>query len=747
MTNSPDGFKSAKSQILDPYVSLFALTLLLSAALTFTIQPMVGKMLLPLVGGTPSGWLVTMVFFQMALLAGYVIAHLLSRFSVLVHMSGVIALLMLGLLMFPLHLKPELIENSGLPESMTVLVTLVLSLTPPCVALFTLSPSLQRLFEAGSGSTRRDPYFLFAASNLGSLGGLVLYPLLIEHISGLAEQTDTWQQRYKLLIVLCVLCLAIAKKHLTTRAAVKPAAATPLTWRTRGWWLLLAFIPSSLMLGVTAHVTSDLGGVPFFWVLPLALYLLTFILAFAQREFFSLATIDFLRTASIAILIAFFVKRPSAISISVPEQSIFPLAAFFLTALYCHVRLASSRPDTSRLTEFYLWVAVGGALGGLFSTFVAPFVFPLPVEFILVAVLSCLLRGERRGFGTDDVKRVMLVATVAAAGAALLYGIKPFPATRVGQLEDILATCLLLGSLVIISLWPRYLAGFSLILGAVTLIMQHGMNRLDVHRDFFGVLRVFETTKDDMTVRTMFHGSTLHGLEQVAPKIDTTPHSYYEGSLEDLINLRKPKDVGILGMGAGIILCYQAPGRHYTVYEIDPAVPVLAAKWFDYMRNCGDPDFRIGDGRRMLAAEERQEPHDLLVVDVFTSDAIPIHLLTKEAFGIYFKRLKSDGLLAIHISNRFYDLRGQISSIVAALGFHALFKEFRPPVSEKLQLSMHSHWVVVARTEDELAPLRNEGWVDLPPPTARVWTDDFSDALSALKIFQPQTEIVHAQAH
>ncbi len=733
------------SQIADPAVFLFSLTLFLSAALTFTIQPMIGKILLPLVGGTPSGWLVTMVYFQMALLAGYAIAHMLARLPVVTHMVIVIVLLLAGLLMFPLHIKENIIETPGLPEALRVLLALFASLTLPCVALFTLSPSLQRLFKAGSA---RDPYFLFAASNLGSLGGLLAYPLIIEHVSGLSTQTHVWERKYEILVFLCVACLALAYKKTKNVKEIADMAALPaIPWKMRGGWVLLAFLPSSLMLGVTAHVTSDLGSVPFFWVLPLALYLVTFILAFAQRQVIKLSTIEFLRNASIAVLMAFFVKRPSAIAVSVPEEAIFPLAAFFFTAMFCHFKLAAERPDARKLTEFYLWVAVGGALGGLFNTFVVPFAFPLPVEFIFIAVFASLIHSDRPVPAFLKDKRYILIGSLAAIGLTYMYGTVPFPDTRDAMVVDVLATVILLGSLILISFQPRLLTGLCLVIGTVALALPHGMHRLDVHRDFFGVLRVFETVNKDMTVRTMFHGSTLHGLEQVAPVIDTNPHAYYEGPLTNLFILRKPSDVAILGMGAGTILCYQASGRHYTMYEIDPAVPELAAKWFDYVRVCGTPDMRIGDGRRMLAVGKIEKPYDMLIVDVFTSDAIPIHLLTKEAFQVYFDRLKPDGLLAIHISNRFYDLRYPISNIMGALGLHGLYKDYKPPEFKKLPLTMHSQWVVIARDEAELKSLRQQNWIDLPAPHERVWTDDFSDALSALRIFQPQPEVNHAQTH
>jgi hypothetical protein len=268
-------------------------------------------------------------------------------------------------------------------------------------------------------------------------------------------------------------------------------------------------------------------------------------------------------------------------------------------------------------------------------------------------------------------------------------------------------------------------------------------NRLRaVERNFFGVLRVYDSSpgasgaerSNAIVLRKFYHGTTIHGIQKIAPDPETSPLGYYfpKGPLNDVMTLQPWKDVGGIGMGTAGIVCYQAPRRHYTYYEIDPAVPLLAEAWFGFMRACGTPDVKIGDGRKLLETGKGIR-HDLLIIDAFTSDSIPVHLLTREAFQLYFSRLRENGVVLVHISNRFYDLRVPLRNIANALGFSVLTRTYRPSEQDRLALAASSQWAALAVDEATLAPLRSKGWVDLPAPRGRIWTDDYSNLLTALK--------------
>ncbi|NTU76940.1 MAG: fused MFS/spermidine synthase [Alphaproteobacteria bacterium] len=726
-----DARTSSRRQMMDPLVLLFSLTLFLSAALMFAVQPLVGKMLLPLVGGAPSGWLVAMAYFQLALLAGYFLAHRLSFFPARLHGLILVLALLAGLSMQPVQMSHALLDVKNIPESFRVFLLLLAQLTLPFLALAMLSPSLQRLFAHSGSPAAGNPYFLFAASNIGSFGGLLLYPLWMERSMGLLAQSHLWRAGYLLLVLLVATCwLLTTRKESAPREAKSAEALPPLPWRQRGKWLVLSFLPSSLMLGVTAHITVDIGAVPFFWVLPLALYLLTFVLAFMRESTAGEKILRQLQPFSVAILVFDMVEQPTIITSLKMFQMIFPLSVFFLTSLLAHFMLASSRPAPRRLTEFYLYVATGGALGGIFNAFVAPFLFPLPIEFYLVALAGCwVFPRPEKWFFSPFRRGVPFAVFGALLSAVALYCFR----LSGGSLAAIYAaSLLLLLTLLRLVERPRYLAltGGGLLL--IALLAFGSLTLLDVQRNFFGVIRVYEQQEDGVTLRTMSHGSTTHGFQKVAPDPETIPDAYYHplGPLGDVMAVRAPRDVGVVGMGTGATVCYEAPERKYTFYEIDPHVPPLAAKWFDYMRVCGDPRIVMGDGRKGLA-EDPGARYDLLIIDAFTSDAIPLHLLTQEALLEYKEKLAADGIVLFHITNRFYNFRAPLSGLARATGLHALAKSYKS--SNLYKTGASSDWVAFAATAATLAPLRERGWIDLPSSQERLWTDDYSNLLSALK--------------
>ncbi|MDD5587385.1 MAG: hypothetical protein PHY92_10615, partial [Alphaproteobacteria bacterium] len=425
---------SPRRPALDPLVILFSVTLFLSAALMFAVQPMAGKMLLPLVGGAPSGWLVAMAFFQLALLAGYYLAHKLSVLPARWQGAALLLLLAVGWMMQPVRFPASLPGLDQIPESFRVLLILVFRMAVPFLALALLSPTLQRLFAASASPSAKDPYFLFAASNLGSFAGLFLYPLWMERMMGLAAQSVWWRGAFTALGVLCLLCWAVAAARTPgqhERAA--PEREKPFEWRLRLQWMALAFVPSSLMLGLTAFVTLDVGAVPLFWVLPLALYLVTFVLAFARKDRKEPLWLTYLQPVTVVSFVTASLFHFGAIGTINFSRVFLPLAAFFATALRAHFALASSRPDAGRLTEFYLYVALGGAMGGVFNAFLAPVLFPESVEFYVVAAASLLVFPPVKVW--PFAKRpyalpvAILIAFVLTAGLPFARKQIPFAAT------------------------------------------------------------------------------------------------------------------------------------------------------------------------------------------------------------------------------------------------------------------------------------------------------------------------------
>jgi len=772
--------------------AFFSFTLFISAGLMFAVQPMIGKMMLPLVGGTPSAWLIAMAFFQLVLLAGYAFAHGLSYLPPRKHVIAVCAVLLLGLVMLPLGFGAN--SNIETPGPAKVFFALLSHVFLPFFALSTVSSSLQRLFS--SQGKLADPYFLFAASNFGSFCGLLLYPFWLERYYGLLIQSAGWQIVYIALIGLCVGCLLLSQK---SRESVeeRQETAPPVSWGQRGRWVLLAFVPSSLMLGITAYITVEQGSIPLFWVIPLALYLFTFVVAFARHQIIKPSLVSALQPLTLAFIFFIFLEKPFITEMG-SEHLIYPALAFFFSALLCHLKLASERPPPGRLTEYYLWIAVGGALGGSFNAFLAPILFPLPIEFMLVILASCWLHPGLFKASSRTASCIRAIAVVLAVLASVIWSVfgPNNPRFRDSQLfqdpmplgfalagvfcyglfywyvkakssdsgrssskglfffAGLLAlvavaaiaihlkayknsligdTTLLIMffSLSVVSLWPRVFMVIAPILALTAFFVQAAPEIVEAKRNFFGVWRVFEKTDTNVTVRLLFHGSTLHDDQQTAPAVDIIPHSYYDpvGPLGDIFRTVKPESVGVIGLGAGSMACYQNLGQQFTFYDIDPDVVEIAKNQFHYLNNCGMPKIVIGDGRRALMAATDAH-YDLLTLDAFTSDMVPIHMLTREAFQLYLERLKPKGVIAIHISSRYYDLRQPLADIAHALGLYGMCMDSS---AEKMHpLSFDSRWVVLSRSPDVMTTFHQHKWRDLPLPDGDLWTDDYSSVLPVL---------------
>ncbi len=717
---------------------IFALTLFLSAAIMFAVQPMTGKMLLPLVGGTPAGWIVALAFFQIMLLLGYFLAHMLSRFSPYLHGLFYILCLAAGAAFLPVGVSASAAHANG---AVGIFLLLAVAVGPPFVALSATSSTVQRLFTVTGHASADDPYFLYMASNLGSFTGLLLYPLLAEPRLTLGAQSQAVSFGYIALMLMAGLCLANArltgmKARKKAVEEKKPETARP-TGLLRLQWLGLSFVPSSLLLGTTTYITTDVLSAPMIWVLPLALYLLTFIIAFSRKPLFPPTAIAWLQPYVICAAV-FVMSLMQASWLGGWAGVAFYLAIFGIVALGCHMRLASLRPAAeSHLTEFYLMMSIGGALGGVLNAFIIPYAFSRLAELPLMLMASFLLHpafdySTRRG-------------KAFAGGLALAVVLVNLGQTNLLPPEArnyISSFCLLAFIAAPIAIRPL-LQPANLVFGALAVFMISQLlisdERLVLNlRNFYGTLRVNDTAETadgkTYTLRRIRHGSTIHGAQVLDKKLEREPTAYYakNGPLSDIFAAYRPAKIAGVGLGAGAINCYTAPGRHFTFFELDPDVVKIAERHFTFLSKCQpNPGMYVGDGRLELA-KLKKEKFNLIVLDAFTSDAIPTHLLTKEAFELYFQRLEAGGVLAIHISNRYFELWDAVASTAETLGYTARMRLGGD--AKTVFYGTLSRWIVVGK-QQLVDRLDNKQWPAVKPdPATLPWTDNYSNLLDTMTI-------------
>jgi SAM-dependent methyltransferase len=724
--------------------ALFGFTLFLGAALLFWVQLFLSKMLLPLLGGSAAVWNTCLVFFQTALLLGYLYAHALVtwlpvRPRVVIH---------LVLLLAAAALLPVSLAGIGAPPGeanpvLWLLRTLVVVIGPTFVVLAGTAPILQDWFATLGHPSSRDPYFLYAASNLGSLIALLSYPTEIERHLPLARQSLAWSLLYLGLAALTGLCGIIAvwrHKHPDPEEAVQqgPALSVQIdAWRQRARWLVLAFVPSSLLLGVTTHLTTDIAAAPLFWVVPLVLYLLTFVLAFQQMLVLPARLTQRFQALLIVPLAVTLLTQQS--DEALPLFALH-LAAFFATALLCHQQLAQSRPPAARLTEFYLLVAAGGALGGVFNALLAPLIFPDVYEYPLVLVLACLLRPSTNS-GSARLRALAIDLSVPAALLALLIGLQRGTTLDLTDTSSVgVFLVLLFAGLVVFGCQRRPLRfglGIAALIGAGIVINDNG-EVLKRARNFYGVLRVVEQETPPMHV--LMHGTTTHGEQSLDAERRRQPLSYYhpDGPLgqlfEEVGGTSATKHVAVVGLGAGTLACYAHAGEDWTFFEINPAIVAIARdpSFFSFLSDCpAQPRIVMGDARLSLA-QQPNAAFDMIILDAFTSDAIPVHLMTREAVELYLRKLRTGGILVFHISNRFLDLAPVLGAIGGTL--HLVGKRWSDDEEDESSGRAQSEWVLVAREPTDLRAVDDdERWEDLvASPRRGVWTDEYSNVLGAL---------------
>jgi SAM-dependent methyltransferase len=716
---------------------LLAVTLFLSAFLLFCCQPMVGKMVLPLLGGAASVWTTCVLFFQAMLLAGYLYAHLLGKLANLRYQTFV----HLGLMAAALAFLPIRFGSSAVPDAASdpvgwQLLQLVRSVAVPFFVISTTAPLLQSWFTRTTDPAARDPYFLYAASNVGSLLALILYPFVFEPAFGVATQSGWWTVGYGLLLVL-FLILAAMFWRAPLQAAAKESAPPP-KGRTRAFWLASAFVPSALMLAVTTHVQVNLASVPFLWTLPLAVYLVTFILAFGTGLRVSLKAISLVAPFLLVLLFPLFAAGPVLKTTIYLGLLLAHLILLFVGAMLCHAALAESRPQPARLTEYYAWIAFGGVLGGLFAAILAPMAFDTVLEYPLLAAALAFFRApmERRRTVADWVFPIFLVLALLVAWLMCLWMGITITVEIAGAVIGNVALAIVIFAF---HRWRWLFAG-----GLAVAILMYAMvlapsfergSRLYVARNFFGVKKVLYEVNGNQ--RKLLHGDTMHGLEGLDPARAGKPLSYYFpdaplGNVMEMMEDRPSQHFGVVGLGSGTIAAYTLPNRHITFFEIDPQVDFIARRFFSFLPRCADRcDVVLGDGR--LSIQNAPDgTFDLLILDAFNSDSIPTHLLSREAIAIYRTKLKPDGAILIHVSNRYLKIQELVSALVTDAGLPALV---RSDDDSDQAGKARSIFIIAALNAESIAPLKQKwGWIEVFRPEGFApWTDDYSNLLGLLR--------------
>ena len=722
-------------------VTLFAATLFVNALLLFLVQPMFAKLVLPLLGGSPSVWTACMLFFQSVLLAGYLYAHAAERLLTTRGQAVAHAVVWwLPFLVLPIGLPSDLSAIASTGPVTWLLRTSLISVGLPFFVLSTSAPLLQKWFSQGSHGRTSDPYFLYAASNAGSLAALLLYPIVVERLLPMRSQAGLWTFGYAVSTVVVLACAVVTWRTARGEQGWAKAAAGAAAVHTPGIaigrrlrWLLLAFVPSSLMLAVTSYASTDVAPVPLLWTVPLALYLVTFIATFSRG---AAAYVSVARRVLPFVLLPLLVSLLTGIQpplwVTLPVH----LATFLALAMLCHGALAADRPAVDHLTEFYLWVSAGGMAGGLFNTVVAPRLFTSVAEYPLVLAIGCLslaIGGPLRELLASPRlwKRPAMAGFLVAVALITARTVHLPSAAAVVPLGVAAIVCFTVARDA-----ARFGVAVAAVLAANALFGGFDGNVLYASRTFFGIYRV-TTVGEPPHFVTLSHGTTIHGRQHWGVAVPE-PLTYYsrEGPIGDLFATRvnSPSlSVGVVGLGVGSMAAYAEAGQRWQFYEIDPEIEKIArdARFFHYLERCGRRcTVLIGDARLTLQAQSVS--HDVIVLDAFSSDAIPLHLLTREAVGIYLSRLASGGVLAIHITNRHLNLELEVARLMRAHGLTARIRRDDAPPDASGRA--RSHWVVAGREAADLRALNgSREWSALEADSAPSWTDDFSNLWSVIR--------------
>ncbi|MGK6324033.1 spermidine synthase [Sphingomonas sp. DT-51] len=714
--------------------------MLTGSFLLFLVQPMIARLALPRLGGAPAVWNSAMLVYQALLLGGYGYAHLLSRLTPprqrLIHLTLLIA----AVAFLPIGLSDRTLPDGAEP-ALWVPYLFAISIGPLFFAVSAQAPLMQRWYALARPGT--DPYPLYAASNLGSFAGLIAFPLLVEPLLRVTQQRWLWSGGYLLLVVLVLLCATRLPARAATPAPVASAGAATAGSRVL-LWILLGLVPSGMMLATSTFISTDLVAMPLLWVIPLALYLLSFSIAFAARRWLA----DTLTTAAPVTILLFGGIMMGGFNDRATASTLMGLLLLFMISVALHTRLYRLRPAPAQLTGFYLAMAGGGALGGVFAGLVAPVLFDWTWEYPILIVaagalvpqapLAATMRSWWARPGAQLAAAVAIV--VAVAIAAGVFAQEPGGLRLVRHTAATFAIVAAVGLLTLGARVPYLLvlASALLLFGgfrSLSLSLEPGA-RL---RSYFGVY----TVVDEPHRRTLVHGTTLHGVQLTGdPARERTATTYYApasgvGRAMRAVPLLfgDGAHIGVVGLGTGTLACYAKPGQRWRFYEIDPAMAALSrARRFTFLADCApDAAIVLGDARVSL---EHAPAHglDLLALDAFSSDAVPMHLLTREAFAVYARALTRHGVLAVHISNRFVDLAPVVAAAAREGGWRALILNHVPPAAEEEVTP--SSWIILTRdpwTEALLAGDDGDWHVLRRRPGFGPWTDDYATILPLLR--------------
>ncbi len=746
-------FRLSSSWVIVPTFTVF-----ISAYLLFMVQPLITKAILPTLGGSPHVWNTVITCFQCLLLLGYYFAYrLLLLRSTKTQLVCYSALLLGALFFLPLTIHLHTVVDSSHLPVLWILVAVALSVCIPFLLLATTNTWMQGWFASSDHPAAANPHFLYAASNTGSLLALLMFPFVLEPIFTLDGMRRVWSLGFVLFIALMGWSLWLTHRHRrAVHSSIEVAPSEPVERKTALYWILLAFVPSGLLVSTTSHITTDIASAPLLWVIPLSIYLLTFILAFTKRQ----PGLDKAIHAQVTLILVCTLLLISR----TPLLPILELFCLYAVAYSCHGLLARMKPSPAHLGIYYLCISIGGALGGLFCSMIAPLLFDSIVEYPLFLFLACLLRPNMRvltdrkqALRWDIVYPVIGLIVLGYLGIARFY-LDTFVLFPEGWMETANAwlksipnplspetpvtvshfIALIMIALVVVLAWVFHKRRISYAMIIAFLLLSTGFSREETttvnllrERSFFGVASVYKSGSEHF----FQHGTTLHGRQRLEPEQRLRLVSYYAPLAEIHAMLPpsvKRSPVALAGLGAGIALCLDK-GLHFDVYEIDPQVIAIASNpdLFTYVRDCPSTHrFILGDARLNLARATDNQ-YGLIILDTFTSDAIPIHVITQEAVAMYLSKLQTGGILAVHISNRFFDLSRLLGGIAKQLGVRAYVKSFPKDAATHTELS---EWVILMRPETvSESLLQQKQWSLLHDYGVLIWTDQYSNLLPFLK--------------
>ncbi len=728
---------------------VYTAAIFVSALLLFSVQPLFTKMVLPRLGGSPAVWSVAMVFFQSLLLFGYAYAHFLMTVrNRIVPVAVHLVLLVVAVAMLPLSIAGNWGDPPATGTPFWLLGLFAVSIGLPFFALAANNPMLQAWFVRTGHPDGPDPYFLYASSNIGSFLALLSYPIVFEPMFTLRMQNWMWTGGYVLLIVLIAACGFLLLKSPPYVAPSASSAAAAPSWLLRLRWIFLAAVPSGLLIAVTAHISTDVAAAPLLWVLPLSLYLLTWVLVFQGRPLIPHKFVLLLQPLAIGgviYLLAYGGERNLLLTLGGHQL------CFFVIAMACHGELARTRPSAQYLTGFYVALSFGGMVGGLFAGLVAPFTFSWIAEYPILVVLAALCRPKE-----EDVPPLLarvarwswllVVIALAAVIVPYLHGGEWLTFMREQMLSIAAGIATLTVLLVVLLRADRYsIAALVAIALLMVRLYPNEDGKVETVRSFFGVHKI--VTNADGAYRVLMHGTTIHGAQKLLNPDGTAVHgrpemiTYYNsvggiGGAIEAIRERKGSGLraAVIGLGSGTLTCQKMDGENWTFFEIDQSMIDTASdpKYFTFIRDCY-PDIKpvLGDAR-LTFAKEPDGAYDLIVVDAYSSDAIPIHLATQEAMAIYKRKLAPQGVVLMHVSNRHLELSSVVVGIASANGLKSWV--FSEDANRDGEYIFSTTVVISARDDADIGKLiTNENWtLTGPKADRRVWTDDYSNVLGAV---------------